>query len=119
MHKTAIVLHHKERSWVGWTRDISAHGMQIELEEPFDGEKGDIITVALPRLQELARNMDLQRLPYRLVSLNLNSGYQAPMPRMGAMKAMAMAEAAPPPDIEAGSSKVSVSADGIIEVRLP
>ncbi len=72
MHKTAIVLHHKERSWVGWTRDISAHGMQIELEEPFDGEKGDIITVALPRLQELARNMDLQRLPYRLVSLNLS-----------------------------------------------
>lgn len=56
---------------------------------------------------------------YRLVSLNLNSGYQAPMPRMGAMKAMAMAEAAPTPDIEAGSSKVSVSADGIIEVRLP
>ena len=46
--------------------------MQIELEEPFDGEKGDIITVALPRLQELARNMDLQRLPYRLVSLNLS-----------------------------------------------
>ncbi|QXB55484.1 PilZ domain-containing protein [Aeromonas sp. FDAARGOS 1415] len=72
VHKTAIVLRHKERAWVGWTRDISAHGMQIELEEPLDGEKGDIIRVALPRLQDLARNMDLQHLPYRLVSLNLS-----------------------------------------------
>lgn len=46
--------------------------MQIELEEPFSGEKGDIIQVALPRLQDLAKNMDLQHLPYRLVSLNLS-----------------------------------------------
>lgn len=72
VHKTAIVLRHKERAWLGWTRDISAHGMQIELEEPFEGEKGEIIQVALPRLQELAKSMDLQRLPYRLVSQNLS-----------------------------------------------
>ncbi|MGS3144728.1 PilZ domain-containing protein [Aeromonas sanarellii] len=70
VHKTAIVVRHQDRAWLGWTRDISAHGMQIELEEPFAGEKGDILQVALPRLQDLARNMDLQRLPYRLVSLN-------------------------------------------------
>lgn len=72
IHKTAIVIRHKERAWLGWTRDISAHGMQIELEEAFVGEKGEIITVALPRLQDLAKSMDLQRLPYRLVSLNLS-----------------------------------------------
>lgn len=70
VHKTAIVVRHQDRAWLGWTRDISAHGMQIELEEAFAGEKGDILQVALPRLQDLARNMDLQRLPYRLVSLN-------------------------------------------------
>ena len=72
VHKTAIVLRHKDRAWIGWTRDISAHGMQIELEEAFEGEKGETVTVALPRLQELAKTMDLQRLPYRLVSLNLS-----------------------------------------------
>ncbi|MGY3942221.1 PilZ domain-containing protein [Aeromonas tecta] len=71
-HKTAVVIHHKGRAWIGWTRDISAHGMQIELEEPLEGEKGEIITVALPRLQDLAKSMDLQRLSYRLVSLNLS-----------------------------------------------
>lgn len=72
VHKTAIVIRHKDRAWLGWTRDISAHGMQIELEEPFEGSKGEIIQVALPRLQELSKSMDLQRLPYRLVSLNMS-----------------------------------------------
>lgn len=58
---------------------------------------------------------------YKLVSLNLNSGgFQPIMP----MRAMAMdsgsfskSEAAP--QIEAGTSRVSMSADGVIEVQLP
>ncbi|WP_287145808.1 PilZ domain-containing protein [Aeromonas sp.] len=71
IHKTAVAIKHNGRAWLGWTRDISAHGMQIELEEAFEGEKDDIVTLALPRLQELSKSMDLQRLPYRLVSINL------------------------------------------------
>lgn len=58
---------------------------------------------------------------YKLVSLSLNSGgFQPIMP----MRAMAMdsgsfskSEAAP--QIEAGTSRVSMSADGVIEVQLP
>ena len=58
---------------------------------------------------------------FRLVSLNLNSdGFHRPMPmRMEAMKGMAMADAAPPQEIEAGSSEVTVNADGVIEVQMP
>jgi predicted secreted protein len=59
---------------------------------------------------------------FRLVSLNLNSGgFRPPMPmRMEAMKGMAMmSDAAPAQEIEAGSSEVSVSADGVIEVLMP
>ena len=58
---------------------------------------------------------------FRLVSLNLNSGgFHRPMPmRMEAMKGMAMADAAPPQEIEAGSSEVTVNADGVIEVLMP
>ncbi|SDI65421.1 SIMPL domain-containing protein [Pseudomonas panipatensis] len=55
---------------------------------------------------------------YRLVNLNLSSaGNPRPMPvmRMAAMKA----DAAPAPTIEAGSSEVTVSADGTIEVLMP
>jgi predicted secreted protein len=59
---------------------------------------------------------------YKVVSLNLNSsGYPRPYLRSApmAMKAMAADEAAPAPDIEAGTSEVSMNADGLIEVQMP
>ncbi|MDP3816175.1 SIMPL domain-containing protein [Pseudomonas sp.] len=58
---------------------------------------------------------------YKLVSLNLNSGgFQPPMPmRMEAMKGAAMMDAAVTPEIEAGTSQVSINADGVIEVQMP
>ncbi|MBC9252181.1 hypothetical protein A9179_18060 [Pseudomonas alcaligenes] len=57
---------------------------------------------------------------YKLVSLNLSSGgFQPVMP----MRAMAMdsgfSKSAPAPQIEAGSSRVSLAADGVIEVQMP
>ncbi|MFJ5294954.1 SIMPL domain-containing protein [Pseudomonas sp. NPDC088368] len=58
---------------------------------------------------------------YKLVNLNLNtSGY--PQPYMRApimMMKAARADAAPTPDVEAGTSQVSVTADGVIEVAIP
>jgi len=58
---------------------------------------------------------------YKLVSLNLNSAgiLPPPMPRAAMMKAMDGMEAAPPQEIEAGSSQVRVMADGVIEVQMP
>ena len=58
---------------------------------------------------------------YKLVSLNLNTGgFQRPMPmRMEAMKGAAMMDAAVNPEVEAGTSQVSISADGVIEVQMP
>ena len=59
---------------------------------------------------------------YKVVSLNLNSsGYPRPYLRSApmAMKAMGADEAAPAPDIEAGTSEVSMNADGLIEVQMP
>ena len=54
---------------------------------------------------------------YRIVSLNLSSGggYQPEM-RNFAMKSM---DAAPTPDIEAGTRQISINADGVIEVQMP
>ena len=59
---------------------------------------------------------------YKLVNLNLNtSGY--PQPYLRAPVAMMMKssreDAAPTPDVEAGTSQVSVAADGVIEVAIP
>ncbi|RMQ47440.1 hypothetical protein ALQ04_03874 [Pseudomonas cichorii] len=58
---------------------------------------------------------------YKLVNLNLNtSGYPQPYLRAPVMMMKAeRADAAPTPDVEAGTSQVSVSADGVIEVQTP
>ncbi len=58
---------------------------------------------------------------YKLVNLNLSSGgFQPPMPmRMSTMKGSMMMDAAVAPEIEAGTSQVTVSADGLIEVQMP
>ncbi len=53
---------------------------------------------------------------YQLVSLGLNSHGAAPSPRSSMMKSMA--EAMPIPDIEAGTQRILLSADGVIEVRM-
>jgi predicted secreted protein len=57
---------------------------------------------------------------YKLVSLSLNGGgFHNPRPMHMQMDSMSMAKAAPTPEIEAGSSQVSVNADGVIEVQMP
>lgn len=60
---------------------------------------------------------------YKVVNLNLNSsGYPRPYMRSApmAMKAMGAAdEATATPDIEAGTSEVSMNADGMIEISMP
>ncbi|SQG00392.1 periplasmic/secreted protein [Paucimonas lemoignei] len=59
---------------------------------------------------------------YKLVNLNFNtSGYPQPYLRAPVMmmKAARGADAAPTPDVEAGTSQVTVTADGTIEVAIP
>ncbi len=59
---------------------------------------------------------------YKLVKLNFNSaGFQPIRPmRMDAMaSSLSMSKAAPVPEIEAGTSEVTVNADGVIEVQMP
>ncbi|KMM86818.1 Predicted secreted protein [Pseudomonas taetrolens] len=59
---------------------------------------------------------------YKIVNLNLNSnGYPQPYMRSEMMmKAASPAMDSPPtPEIEAGTSEVSMSADGVIEVQMP
>ncbi len=58
---------------------------------------------------------------YKVVSLNLNSsGYPHPYARAPMMmKASMDAEGAAAPQVEAGTTEVSVNADGTIEVQMP
>jgi predicted secreted protein len=58
---------------------------------------------------------------YKIVNLNFNSnGYQQPYERAPMMMKAASMDSAPvTPDVEAGTSQVSMSADGSIEVLMP
>ncbi|MFJ7884220.1 SIMPL domain-containing protein [Pseudomonas sp. NPDC096917] len=59
---------------------------------------------------------------YKIINLNLNSnGYPQPYLRSAMMmktSAPAM-DSAPTPEVEAGTSEISMSADGVIEVQMP
>lgn len=55
---------------------------------------------------------------YKLVSLNLNSqgGYQPPMYRQAVMMSAPKESMGTAPEVEAGSSQITMTADGVIEV---
>ncbi|ONH55036.1 Predicted secreted protein [Pseudomonas cedrina] len=56
---------------------------------------------------------------YKIVNLNFNTnGYPQPFARGGAMMMKAQMDSAPTPEVEAGTSQVSMSADGVIEVLM-
>ncbi|WP_263142221.1 SIMPL domain-containing protein [Pseudomonas sp. RIT-PI-AD] len=99
-------------------------GMNFEVSDPARKQTEDALikdAVAAFKARAQLTTEALGGSGYRLVSLNLNSsGFEPPIRmRMMAMKAMGGADAAPSPEIEAGTSQVSVNADGIIEVQMP
>ena len=56
---------------------------------------------------------------YKIVNLNFNTnGYPMPYARGPMMMKAAMADSAPTPEVEAGTSQVNMSADGVIEVQM-
>lgn len=57
---------------VGATRDFSTKGVQIELSEPCEFEKGSVVLVSFPEMQKLTRKFKLTRLPYEAVAISKN-----------------------------------------------
>ena len=56
---------------------------------------------------------------YKIVNLNFNTnGYPQPYARGGMMMKAAMMDSAPTPEVEAGTSQVTMSADGVVEVQM-
>ncbi len=99
------------------------HGLQHRRCDPQE-ERGPIDERRRGRVQERAQLLTeaLGGKGYKLVSLSVNSaGAPRPYPvmRMAAMKADASFGGAQAPEIEAGTSQVTVNADGVIEVQMP
>lgn len=70
MHKTPAVIKLGSHALIGWTRDISTQGLQVELEAALPCQIGDVIRLSLPKMQDLIKNMDLSDLSYRIVNSN-------------------------------------------------
>ena len=96
-------------------------GMHFSVSAPIRKQNEDALlkdAVAAFRARAQLATEALGGKDYKIVNLNLNSGggYQPAM-RSAAMK-FGM-DAAPVPEVEAGTSQVSISADGLIEVSMP
>lgn len=71
IHKTAVAMRLANGSTVvGWTKDISTMGLQLELSDSIECKAGDIVYLSLPKLQELTKDMKLKNLPYSVVHVN-------------------------------------------------
>ncbi|MCJ8169682.1 SIMPL domain-containing protein [Atopomonas sediminilitoris] len=92
---------------------ISEASRQTNEQELLD----EAIKAFQQRAQQVAKSLGGQ--DYKLVHLNLGgSGYPPPMPmHRGKMAMMAMDSAEATPEIEAGKQRVSVSAEGTIQVQ--
>ena len=104
--------------------DLKMSGMNFAIADPTrkaseDALLKDAVTAFKARAQ-LATDA-LGGKSYKIVNLNLNSnGYPQPYLRAPMMmKAAAMDSAPVTPDVEAGTSQVSMTADGSIEVLMP
>ncbi|MHA6492568.1 SIMPL domain-containing protein [Pseudomonas borbori] len=105
-------------------KDMKMGGMEFSIASPTRKTHEDALlkeAVAAFKARAQLATEALGGSGYKLVSLNLNSGgFQPPMPmRMASMKGAAMMEADATPEIEAGTSQVTVNADGVIEVQMP
>lgn len=102
-------------------KSLKMGGMYFSVSDPIRKQNEDALlkdAVAAFQARAQLATEALGGSGYKLVSLNLNGGGFQPVMRSSAMK-MDRLEAAPIPEIEAGSRQVSVNADGVIEVQMP
>lgn len=70
IHKTPVTIKLGAHKLIGWTRDISTMGLQVELESVLHCKVGDVIFLSLPKMQNLTKAVDLSALSYRIVNCN-------------------------------------------------
>ena len=104
--------------------DMKMAGMDFSISDPVRKTSEDaLLKSAVTAFKARAQLVTdaLGGTGYKLVNLNLNTaGYPQPYLRAPVMMMKAArADAAPTPEVEAGTSQISVTADGMIEVAIP
>lgn len=73
LYRTTVIVHESAtRSMSAFTRDFSTGGMQIELNEPINLNKGDLLTLDLPDLQKITTQYQLEALAYQIMAVSKN-----------------------------------------------
>lgn len=101
-------------------RTLKMGGMQFSVSDPIRKQNEDALlkdAVDAFRARAQLATEALGGKDYKIVNLSLNSASHQPPMRAASMK-FSM-DAAPTPEIEAGTRQVSISADGVIEVLMP
>ena len=71
LYKTnALFMLDASKIFNGHTRDFSVMGLQVELTEPADVAKGDLVNINLPDLQRITKKHDLSSLRYQVMAVS-------------------------------------------------
>ncbi|MGI5308700.1 PilZ domain-containing protein [Rheinheimera sp. WS51] len=72
LYKTAIEIQQgdEQENLIGFSRDFSAKGLQVEVLQPVDFVKGDIVLLDLPELQKISQKHLLSALPYEVMAVS-------------------------------------------------
>ncbi|OAN14211.1 pilus assembly protein PilZ [Photobacterium jeanii] len=73
LFKTPLELHHPELGKIsGMSIDFSTRGLNLQLSEPVNLKRDDLVTICFKELQKIDRNVPLHKMPYKLVRISPN-----------------------------------------------
>ncbi len=55
---------------MGWTRDISTRGLQVELSEPVKCYNGDVVYISIPKFSSMRKTLSFNNIPYDVIYIN-------------------------------------------------
>ncbi|OYW95012.1 MAG: PilZ domain-containing protein, partial [Alishewanella sp. 32-51-5] len=72
LYKTSVLVRTKPDSepLTAFSRDFSSGGLQLEVSQPVNLQKGDIVLLDLPDLQKITLKHQLSRLPYEIMAVS-------------------------------------------------
>jgi hypothetical protein len=72
LYKTSVLIRTTQDSTplAAFSRDFSAGGLQLEVAQPVNLQKGDVVLLDLPDLQKITLKHQLSRLPYEVMAVS-------------------------------------------------
>jgi hypothetical protein len=69
-YNTPAIIECEALHWSGQSADFSVSGLKVDLENPANLSKGDIVHLSFPKLQKITSAFDLKQLPYKVMRIS-------------------------------------------------